>query len=200
MTFPNKMAKVVQNQIIISLISILIINTRKSNAIIGGDTAEMRNWTFMVLILYDKNMICGGTLVRPNWVLTAARCVDRSFVGDVNLIGVRVGVDDIHSAHGRIIKHTNVAVHPDFMVDTETGIVHNDLALMHLSQKLILTSGIQTIHLTKMKARLGAPCTTAGWGVDKIEVSITRIFILKLKIHKFVCYLQLYSKRILLWK
>lgn len=74
------------------IIGIFFIKIPKSNAIIGGEIADIGNWTFMVLILYDKNMICGGTLIRANWVMTAARCVDKSFVGDVNVVGVRVGM------------------------------------------------------------------------------------------------------------
>src|SRR4051794_28972095 len=45
--------------------------------IINGSTAEHGNYPWIVSLLLNNRHHCGGSLIRPNWVLTAAHCVYR---------------------------------------------------------------------------------------------------------------------------
>ncbi|EOA92879.1 Granzyme K, partial [Anas platyrhynchos] len=43
--------------------------------IIGGAEVKPHSRPFMALIIREKTeVICGGALIKPNWVLTAAHC------------------------------------------------------------------------------------------------------------------------------
>ena len=43
--------------------------------IINGDVAKPGAWPWHVQVLVNGFYICGGSLIRENWVLTAAHCL-----------------------------------------------------------------------------------------------------------------------------
>ena len=47
--------------------------------VVGGVNAEPHSWPWIISlrILNGTFHNCGGSLIRPNWVLTAAHCVNR---------------------------------------------------------------------------------------------------------------------------
>lgn len=131
---------------------------KKAQRIIGGVVAKPGAWPWMVALVssgetnnYDAQF-CGGALIAPNWVATAAHCVDEP------PFEVLVGVDDLNDT-GTRIKVKNVYVHPGYY--NSTGLFVADIALLELetntSQTLIpLYEGTGDLE--------GVMSTVIGWG------------------------------------
>ena len=43
--------------------------------VIGGDTAVPNSWPWQASVAFVNRHVCGGSLIAPKWVLTAAHCV-----------------------------------------------------------------------------------------------------------------------------
>jgi len=47
-----------------------------SPQIVGGNDAVVGQWPWQAFIYMDNSALCGGSLIMPNWILTAAHCAD----------------------------------------------------------------------------------------------------------------------------
>jgi len=65
----------------------------------GGKEAAKGRWSWQVAILNKyREVFCGGTLVAPGWVLTAAHCVRKHLfvkLGEHDLMINEVGYYDV---------------------------------------------------------------------------------------------------------
>ena len=48
----------------------------QASRVIAGDNAKQGSWPWQILLMYNNRGMCGGSLVAPNWVVTAAHCID----------------------------------------------------------------------------------------------------------------------------
>ncbi len=44
--------------------------------VIAGENAKQGAWPWQVLMLFNNVPMCGGSLIAPQWVVTAAHCVE----------------------------------------------------------------------------------------------------------------------------
>ena len=42
---------------------------------ISGIDARKGSWPWQILMLYNDRTMCGGSIISPSWVVTAAHCV-----------------------------------------------------------------------------------------------------------------------------
>ena len=119
--------------------------------IVGGTPvpAGQQPW---VAALLDANLqqVCGGSLIDPRWVVTAAHCIDS------NSNSVRVGSID-RTAGGQVIAVTQRIVHPAYNPRTSA----NDIALLQLDTPAV---GIAPIPVSTVTPAVGSVVRQMGWG------------------------------------
>lgn len=139
-----------------------------SPAIIGGGPADPGEYPWQVALLQANTgqwWGCGGSLISPSWVATAAHCVfNGASVAPPSLLHVAVGRYDLTTNEGQRIPVAEVHVHPNYNPTTSDS----DIALLRLRYPATLTTTVQTIApTTAADAALLVPdveATVTGWG------------------------------------
>jgi secreted trypsin-like serine protease len=145
--------------------------------VVGGDPVPNGKYPFMTSIQADTSKrggyqehYCGGTLIDPNSVLTAAHCVE--FIGrntNGNTLGYRdvrlvVGVTVLSSDQGqarRIDRFSDIDIHPNFSRRT----LRHDAAVIKLGRPVKRIDPISLADVGSDDLETpGNLATVTGWG------------------------------------
>ncbi|XP_072413491.1 hyaluronan-binding protein 2-like [Chiloscyllium punctatum] len=149
---------------------------RNLSRIYGGQkTARGRHpWQVSVqlkiaLSIYDAGHQCGGTLIAPCWVLTAAHCLEAST--QAKHYQVLLGKHNIDQTELNEQKFNveQIIVHPNYE-ETENALF-SDIALMKLQsvggECSKETKYVRAACLPDVELPLNSECYISGWGVTK---------------------------------
>uniref|UniRef100_A0A8C3SY02 Peptidase S1 domain-containing protein n=1 Tax=Chelydra serpentina TaxID=8475 RepID=A0A8C3SY02_CHESE len=133
--------------------------------IIGGRSCFLGSRPYQVALLRNGRIYCGGSLIAPKWVLTAAHCGRRIsslqvHLGDYNL-RVNEGTEQIR-------RIRNFFVHPGYNLRPRD----NDFMLLELDAPAQLNNYVNTINLTTSCPSPGTRCSVSGWGTIKSPQSM----------------------------
>ncbi|XP_026177957.1 granzyme A-like [Mastacembelus armatus] len=142
--------------IFISCFILLVVQSSHGSEIIGGTEVKPHSLPFMALLETKNKPVCGGILINPSWVLTAAHCTDIKEV----LLGVHsIKAKDDQSRQVRKVK--SYVSHPCYDKDDKV----NDLQLLKLNKPVKETKTVQTLKIKPVKdPAADTTCRVAGWG------------------------------------
>jgi trypsin len=132
-----------------------------ARAVVGGSDAAPGQFPYQVSLVatgsYGTSSICGGSILNPNTVLTAAHCVDGQAPG---ALSVRYGGTDRTSLPG-YSPVSQVKIDPQW----NRVSLDYDFAVLKLATPIIFGTDAQPIPLATARPAHGTPATLSGWGL-----------------------------------
>ncbi|KAH3845692.1 hypothetical protein DPMN_087975 [Dreissena polymorpha] len=146
-----------------------------SRRIVNGQVIERGQWPFLVSLHYTKphkftihtgmQHLCGGSLIDPYWVLTAAHCYSerlsdvtqwRAVLGEYNQF--------IKDDGEQTVEIEKAFPHPDYDLARKSAYVSYDIALLRLKTPANLTEFVEIIDLNTKEDLEGTEYEVGGWG------------------------------------
>lgn len=136
--------------------------------IINGQPANQSAWPWMVSYGPKRIHVCGGTLITPEYILTAAHCFHSDGEDnpiDISTIEIRIGLTNLTDVtHENLFSIRKIILHDEFNPNT----YQNDIALIRLDRSVLPSDTIQMLCLPRFSSYLYPPVNSTviaiGWG------------------------------------
>jgi len=141
-------------------------------AIVGGREAQPGAWPWQVALIDSGghpywSQYCGGSLIHPSWVVTAAHCVDGSSPGHTQVLA---GIHNLMAADPGYLRLNvkRIIVHPAYGLAEQFD---SDIALLELASPAVFRppagaqlpiAGVEPD--ATGRSWTGAGATVTGWG------------------------------------
>ncbi|XP_028941594.1 kallikrein-14, partial [Antrostomus carolinensis] len=126
--------------------------------IIGGKPCSINQRPFQVALIKRGQILCGGSLIDAQWVLTAAHC--KQPVRDLRVL---IGTDTLRDGTGEVRTISTLLVHPSYNPQRND----NDFMLLRLNKPVQFSNNIKKIRLATRCPMDGMKCSVSGWGTTK---------------------------------
>ena len=146
------------------LVALVAASPSPAAAVVGGRPAEAGEWPWQVALLTGGHQFCGGTLLSPRHVLTAAHCTDQFTAAGIEVLAGTVDLDD--GGERRAVS----VIHQHERWDDHA--LRFDIALLELAEPFTLSEAIGVVALATdaQVADLGAagdPLVVTGFGATE---------------------------------
>ncbi|XP_072043217.1 ovochymase-2-like [Amphiura filiformis] len=135
--------------------------------IVGGQPAQEGEYPWQAAVYVDGRRICGASLVAPDWIITAAHCID--VLNDPPIYEFMLGSNSLSdiSENSQKIPCSGVYVHPMYGENANSS-YDADIALMKMERPFEITDHVRTVCVPQMSQEdefeTDTPVTITGWG------------------------------------
>ncbi|XP_060655760.1 trypsin beta [Drosophila nasuta] len=137
------------------------LNAADGQRIVGGQETTIGQVPYLVYLRQSGNFICGGSLLTPNSVLSAAHCVHGAQAKDYT---VHAGASRLDEAAPVVSSVAEFHIAPDYSPSN----FDMDVAILQLASPAGLFAGqVATISLCRTPAANNAFVRISGWGVTR---------------------------------
>ncbi|KAL3890614.1 hypothetical protein ACJMK2_002896 [Sinanodonta woodiana] len=165
-----------------------IFDDSRLQKILHGRDAVLGQLPWQIALYVNGSYQCGGFIIHPNWVITAAHCTV-----NLNPYSVRVGAIQIESNvsvgnQGHLYYASRMYIHPNY--DSQQN---NDISLLYFNPPIVFNDYMRPICIASrgtveemLNAGHDAECYVSGWGtyhdyINRVtwlgDLQVVRVFL-----------------------
>ena len=137
---------------------------KAGKAIVGGGIADIASWPFEAAILRKGRLDCGGSVIAPTKILTAAHCVLGFGVSQFSVVIGRATLSS--SGTGQVIPVASGVAHPDYANTRRHDVAVLTLDFATTAPRIALPSAEQaaaaTVPGSLLRSRAGVLATPSA--------------------------------------
>jgi secreted trypsin-like serine protease len=151
--------------------------------IVGGDDALAGEFPWQVSMRIERGNkfghACGGTIIHPNWVLTAAHCFNIETPGARWIVKAGYVNEEQNETTVQTRNVIRAILHPNYQKPDSS----NDIALLELEDAFTLNNYVNVICLPKLTDNFeGKRCAVSGYGYTSSDYEVVSKKLLKAKV------------------
>ncbi|XP_032337679.1 cathepsin G-like [Camelus ferus] len=162
------------------LVVLLLPPRARAGKIIGGQEARPHSFPYMAYVQIQTQVgatICGGFLVREDFVMTAARCLG----SQMNVILGAHNISRSESTQQQVSVRRAIR-HPRYNQQNN----QNDIMLLQLASRVRRNRAVMPVALPQSQSRLspGTVCTATGWGLVGLNRRTDTLRVVQLRVQR----------------
>ncbi|KAL2718151.1 chymotrypsin-2-like [Vespula squamosa] len=137
-----------------------VVHGDAPEALIGATLAKENEFPYLVSIRVNNNLHCGGTIIGPYHILTAAHCVVPLMNKKPGQVTIVAGTNNLYSG-GQLYKPVLYVPHPRY--DPDNSWLH-DIGVIKLSSPIQFNNHVKSLALPTSPPPVNVQALIGAWG------------------------------------